>query len=134
MSRKVARENTFKLIFQVSIQKEDKQEQLNIYIQNNEIEDAEVIKYIKDTFNGVIENEEEIIKLIKDNIKKEWKIERISKVDISILRLAIYELKYTELPYKVVINEAVELSKEYGDESSQSFVNGILASVVKECV
>ena len=57
-------------------------------------------------------------------------MDRISKIDLAILRLAIYEIKYKEIPYKVAINEAVELAKKYGEDSSKNFVNGILASVV----
>ena len=76
--------------------------------------------------------EEEIIKKIGKNLKEDWKIERISKIDLVILKLAIYEIKYKELPYKVVINEAVELAKKYGEDNSKNFVNGILASIVKE--
>ena len=59
-------------------------------------------------------------------------IERISKINLAILKLAIYEIKYTETPFKVVINEAVELAKSYGEDSSKNFVNGVLASIVKE--
>ena len=66
------------------------------------------------------------------NLKSNWKIERISKIDLSLLELAIYEIKYKEVPYKVAINEAVELAKKYGEENSKTFVNGILASIVKE--
>lgn len=57
-------------------------------------------------------------------------MERISKVDLCILKLAIYEIKYKEIPFKVVINEAVELAKKYGEDNSKVFVNGILASIV----
>ena len=70
--------------------------------------------------------------MISENLKEKWTIERISKIDIAILKVAIYELMYSELPYKIVINEAVELAKKYGDDSSKSFVNGVLASVVKK--
>ena len=59
-------------------------------------------------------------------------MDRISKIDFAILELAIYELIYTDIPFKVTINEAVELAKKYGDEHAKSFVNGILASIVKE--
>ena len=59
-------------------------------------------------------------------------MDRISKIDLAILKVAIFELGYTKVPYKVVINEAVELAKKYGDDSSKSFVNGVLASIVKE--
>ena len=68
---------------------------------------------------------------IEKNLKSDWKIDRISKIDLSILELAIYEIEYKDIPFKVVINEAVELAKKYGEESSKNFVNGILASIVK---
>ena len=70
--------------------------------------------------------------MIEKNLKEKWTIERISKIDIAILKLAIYEILYSEVPYKVAINEAIELAKKYGDESSKKFINGILASIVKE--
>ena len=72
------------------------------------------------------------IQLIEKNLKADWKLDRISKIDLSLLKLAIYEIKYKKIPYKVAINECLELSKKYGEESSKNFVNGILASVVKE--
>ena len=59
-------------------------------------------------------------------------MQRIAKIDLAILKLAIYEMVFVKLPYKVVINEAVELAKKYGDDNAKSFVNGILASIVKE--
>ena len=75
---------------------------------------------------------EEIQELIEKNLKADWKIDRISKIDLSLLKLAIYEIKYKEIPYKVAINESLELAKKYGEETSKNFINGILASVVKE--
>lgn len=65
-------------------------------------------------------------------MKKDWSIERISKINIALLKLAIYEMIYEKIPYKVIINEVVELAKEYGDDASHSFINGVLASVVKQ--
>lgn len=65
-------------------------------------------------------------------MKKDWNLERISKVNLALLKLAIYEIQYKEIPFKVAINEAVELAKTYGEESSPVFINGILASIVKE--
>ncbi len=85
-----------------------------------------------DVIFGIQENKDEIVGQIETNLKSDWKLERISKIDLAILKLAIYELKYTEIPFKVVINEAVELAKKYGEDSSKNFVNGVLASVVKE--
>ncbi len=81
---------------------------------------------------GIDNNKAEIDKLISNNLKKDWKINRISKINLSILKLAIYEIKYKKLPFKVAINEAVELAKKYGDESAPNFINGVLASIVKE--
>ena len=92
----------------------------------------EKYKYIEDVVFGIEKNKETIEDLIKNNLKSEWKIERVSKIDISILKLAIYEIKYKKLPFKVVINEAVEIAKKYGEDTSSKFVNGILASIVKE--
>ena len=70
--------------------------------------------------------------MISKNLKEKWTMERIAKIDFAILEVAIFELIYTKLPYKVVIDEAVKLSKKYGNEKSKLFVNGILASIVKE--
>ena len=81
---------------------------------------------------GVQKNSEQILKIIEKNLKKDWEINRISKINIAILKLAIYEMVIIKLPYKVVINEAVELAKKYGDDTSPVFINGILASVVKQ--
>lgn len=133
MSRTAIREHAFKLIYSIEIQnKENINEQIDLYIESNNIDNENSIQYIKDAVLGIEKNKEEINKKIEINLKEGWKIERISKVDLSILELAIYEIKYKELPYKVVINEAVELAKKYGDDSSKSFVNGILASIVKQ--
>lgn len=131
MSRSAIREQAFKLIYSLEIQKKEPvEEQIQIYIESNEITNNDAIEYIKDAVLGIEKNKEEILKQIEQNLKSDWKIERISKIDLAILKLAIYEIKYKELPFKVAINEAVELAKKYGEESSKNFVNGILASIV----
>ena len=133
MNRSEIREQAFKLMYSLEIQKnENLEEQVELYLESNEILDQNAIEYIKDAVFGIEENKEEIIKKIEKNLKEDWKIERISKIDLVILKLAIYEIKYKEVPYKVVINEAVELAKKYGEDNSKNFVNGILASIVKE--
>ena len=132
MNRSTMREEAFKIIYSIQIQKEtDKKEQINLYLESNHIENQEAKEYIEDAILGIEKNLEEIDNHIKANLKENWKIERISKIDLSILRLAIYEIKYKEIPYKVAINEAVELAKKYGEDTSKNFVNGILASIVK---
>ena len=133
MNRTAIREQSFKLIYSLEIQKqEDLEEAIELYEENNQIVDKKAKAYIKDAIFGIQKNKDEIIHQIEKNLKSDWKLERISKVDLAILKLAIYELKYTDIPFKVVINEAVELAKKYGEDSSKNFVNGILASVVRE--
>ena len=133
MNRTAIREQTFRLIYSLEIQKQDNlEEAIQLYEENNEIKDQNAKKYMRDTILGIQKNKEEIIYQIEKNLKAEWKNDRISKMDLAILKLAIYELEYTEIPFKVAINEAVELAKKYGEETSKKFVNGILASVVKE--
>lgn len=133
MNRSAIREQAFKLIYSLEIQKkEDVEEQLNLYIENNNLVDKNAQKYIKDVILGIEKNKEEIKNQIEKNLKTDWKIDRISKIDLAILKLAIYEIKYTETPFKVAINEAVELAKKYGEDTSKNFVNGVLASIVKE--
>lgn len=133
MNRTEMREQAFKLIYSLEIQKkEDLEEAINLYIESNEITNKNAIEYIKEAIFGIEQNKEEIVSSIEKNLKKDWKIDRISKIDLSILKLAIYEIKYTEVPYKVVINEAVELSKKYGEDNSRNFVNGVLASIVNQ--
>lgn len=132
MNRTEARDMAFKFLYQVEVQKENNEDVVNLFLENNEIENKEARKYILNIAKGVNENLENINELIKKHLKQDWKIERISKVTLAILKLAIYEIVYEKIPFKVVINEAVELAKKYGEESSSAFVNGILASVVKE--
>ena len=134
MNRSAMREQAFKLIYSLEIQKiETKlEEQIDLFIESNNIVNKESKDYIKDAILGIEKNKEEIINNIEKNLKEDWKIERISKIDLSILKLAIYEIKYKELPYKVAINEAVELAKKYGEDTSKNFINGVLASIVKE--
>ena len=133
MKRSAIRELTFRLIYSLEIQKvEDLEEQIELYIQCNDIEDDDAKEYIKDAILGIKENNIEIQGLIEKNLKADWKIDRISKIDLSLLKLAIYEIKYKQIPYKVAINESLELAKKYGEETSKNFINGILASVVKE--
>lgn len=133
MNRTLMRENAFKLIYSLEIQKvEDIQDQIELYFESNNIKDQEAKNYIEDVITGIEKHQEEILKDIEINLKDEWKLSRISKMDLAILKLAIYEIKFSDVPYKVSINEAVELAKKYGEDKSKNFVNGVLASIVKE--
>ena len=133
MNRSAIRENAFKLIYSLEIQKTDNiEEQIELFFESNDIRDEEAKKYIKDVILGIEKNKENILTNIEKNLKEDWKLSRISKMDLAILELAIYEIEFSEIPYKVSINEAVELAKKYGEDKSKNFVNGILASIVKD--
>ena len=132
MSVSASRESAFRLLYSMEIQKDNSKEQTDLYIDNNEIKDEKMKEFILDIVNGVRENEEEIIKNISVHLTQKWNINRISKIDLVILKIAIYEILYKKLAYKIAINEAVELAKIYGEDSSSNFVNGVLASIIKE--
>ena len=133
MKRSEIRELAFKLIYSLEIQKDEKlDEQIELYIQNNNIEDMKAIEYIKDCIYGIEKNKEKINKTIEGALTESWKIERISKINLSLLKLAIYEIVYKSIPFKVEINEVVELAKTYGEDKSSVFINGALAKVVSE--
>ena len=134
MNRSKAREQAFKLLYSLQINKatDELEEQLEIFENNENIVEDEAKKYISDVINGISQNSEGITNEIKKNIKQDWTIDRISKIDLALLKLGIYEMLYSKLPYKVVVNEVVELAKKYGDDNSKSFVNGVLASIIKE--
>ena len=131
MNRTELRELAFKLIYSLEIQKKYDIEQLELFVEEYNIK-GENKKYIEDIFNGILKYKEEINSFINNNLKEKWSIDRISRIDIAILKIAIYEIMYSKIPYKVAINEAVEIAKKYGNDSSKSFVNGMLASIVKE--
>jgi len=129
MNRSELREEAFKLLYSKEVQGDLEKEQIEEYIKENNIDKPD---YIYDILNGISNNIDEIQKIISNNLKSDWKIDRISKINLSLLKLSIYEIKYKELPYKVVINEVVELAKKFGEDTSANFINGVLANVVKE--
>lgn len=135
MNKSEIRELAYKLLYSLEIQKNvDIDEQIELYIQENDIKKESIIKYIKDIIWGIENNKEEINLIIKSCLDEKWSIERISKINLCILKLSIYEMKYKQIPIKVEINEAVELAKKYGEETSSKFINGALAKVVKEYI
>ncbi|MGE5474618.1 MAG: transcription antitermination factor NusB [Ignavibacteriales bacterium] len=131
MGRRTARELAFKLLFQMEIQKSEQDEQIEIFFEENEAEGKQK-EYIIDIVTGTRGKIAEIDKIVAKYLKG-WKLGRLSKTDLSILRLAVYEILYREdIPKNVSINEAVELAKTYGSEESAAFINGVLGQVVKE--
>ena len=132
MSRRELREQIFKFIFRVEFHDiEEMAEQEKLFFEDDELvikeEDA---AYISEKSNKILQKLEEIDGLI-NQYAKGWTTERMSKVDLTIIRLAVYEIKFDEdVPAGVAINEAVEIAKKYGQEESSGFVNGVLAKFV----
>src|SRR5512146_161945 len=101
----------------------------------------EAVKYLfADTFTPQATHPELVVKILKQKAKidkeiqaaaPQWPLDKLNKIDLAILRLAVYELENEDTPPKVVIDEAVELAKEYGSESSSSFINGVLGTIYK---
>lgn len=128
MGRKASREIAMKLLYQLEIQKEDKEEQIGVVLEENDLTDKDK-EYILDIVNGVQKNISHIDSIIEKH-SKGWKINRIPKVDLSVLRLAVYEIGFREdIPFNVSINEAVEIAKKYSGEEAGAFINGILGKV-----
>lgn len=135
MTRTEGRTLAFELLYSLEIQRisgSEQEEQIEIFVKENEIKEQKVAEYIKETISGITKQEEKITKMISENLKEKWDINRISKVNLVLLKLGIYEIVEIKLPYKVVVNEVVELAKKYGDDNSPSFVNGVLANIIKQ--
>lgn len=133
MTRREQREHIFKLLFFVEFhQEEELPEQLMLYFNElGEIKEKEH-EYIQQKYEQIKEKLPEIDACLEE-VAKGWKLERMGKVDLTILRLAVYEMRYDEdIPVGVAINEAVELGKMFGGEESSAFINGILAKLVEE--
>ena len=131
MTRRELRENVFKMLFRVEFHEEGEMSgQLGMMddeLENIKEEDA---AYITNKCNDIIAKIPELDEAV-NALTTGWKTSRMGKVDLSIIRLAVYEIKYEEdVPAKVAINEAVELAKMYGTDNSASFVNGVLAKFV----
>lgn len=132
MTRRHSREQAFALIFQMNFQNLPVIELVETAIDSAEDgEDTVYGKYGVSIANAVQKNVERIDEIIEENSKK-WKINRLSKVTISVLRLAIAEIEFVaEVPAAAVINEAVELAKKFGDDDDKSYVNGVLGGFVR---
>lgn len=131
MSRKKARDNAFKCVYELEFGMSESLDKIleNCYEDNDNKPDEK--EYIEMVLKGVKENLEEIDNIILSKLKN-WSLERIAKIDLAILRLAIYEINYMDdIPVKVSANEAVELAKTYGNNDSKSFVNGVIAKVIE---
>ena len=129
MSRIKARETCFKLIFEFEFLKKKNETTLEEFLLSKDLE-KEDIDFVNSVYDGVLAHDEELNEKIKKYLKG-YTLERIFKIDLAILKLAIYEIDYQGESASVIINEAVELSKKYSTDNGYKFVNGVLASVVK---
>ncbi|MBE5892991.1 MAG: transcription antitermination factor NusB [Lachnospiraceae bacterium] len=133
MGRHEQREQVFKLLFRVEFNlPEDMPEQVRLFTEDNEEvplqKDAD---YIQERFSKILEKLPEIDKLLNEHAEG-WNTQRMGKVELTVLRLAIYEIVFDEdIPDSVAINEAVEIAKTYGQSASGGFVNAVLAKIAK---
>ena len=128
MSRREIREQIFKMLFRIEFhESEEMSEQMELFLEEEEIEEN---TYIQEKYQKIVEKLNEIDEAINEKATG-WKTSRMRKVDLALLRLAVYEICYDEeIPEGVAINEAVELAKKYGTDGSPAFINGVLAKFV----
>lgn len=134
MRRHEQREQLFKLLFRVEFNSlEDMPEQVKLFFQDDEIEYTEVaMESIQDKYTKIQEKLSEIDGLLNEKAEG-WNTERMGKVELAVLRIAVYEILFEEdIPDMVAINEAIEIAKKYGQEASGGFVNAILAKFIKK--
>ena len=125
-SRHELREAVFKILFQIENTELDYKELLEL-----EQEEIANSSYVNNTLTEIIDKLKEIDNIISNNLK-DWKLDRLSKMDRQILRISAYEILHSDIPYKVSINEAVELSKKYSEkDESYKFINGVLKGIVE---
>ena len=129
-NRKVAFEIVYSLETQ-GTKYEEYKENVDMFLKERDIHGKATTKYIKDVVYGTKRHAKQIKKQIESCLSEKWTYDRLSKVNVVILEIAIFEMLFLKTPFKVVINEAVELAKSFGDAKSPGFINGVLASIVK---
>ncbi|EAC3504011.1 transcription antitermination factor NusB [Listeria monocytogenes] len=126
MKRREAREKALQALFQIELNEMS----LDQAIKN--IMEDEQDDYVEKLVEGVMANKAEIDAIIEPNLDN-WRMDRLSKVDLSLLRLSVYEIKYLDdVPNRVSLNESIEIAKIYSDEKSSKFINGVLANIAPE--
>ena len=131
VSRRELREQIFKMLFRIEFHEGmEMEEQMQLFLEEEEEISKEDSEYIRNKYENIVEHLEEIDASVNEKAKG-WKTSRMAKVELSLIRLAVYEIQYDEdIPAGVAINEAVELAKKYGADSSPAFINGVLAKFV----
>ncbi|WP_066047170.1 transcription antitermination factor NusB [Robertmurraya korlensis] len=128
MKRRTAREKALQALFQIDMSEANPREAI-LHVLEEELGD----EYLTNLVGGVVEHKETIDGMIKEHLEK-WTIDRIAPVDRNLLRMAVYELVYLkeEVPANVVIDEAIEIAKIFGDENASRFINGVLSKIKKQ--
>lgn len=134
VTRHAIREKAFQALFALNSNPDGDREA--IYRELLEVPDEEsavIPPYLEALVSGVSDKQAEIDSIIEENLTSRWKLSRLNNTDLIILRLAIYEMKYVDdVPAKVALNEALEIAKEFSDDESRKFVNGVLDPVVEK--
>lgn len=131
MKRREGREKILQCLFQIDFTGEKNEQLVSRFVEEDNLSQKE-LEFIETRIDGTIANlieiDNEISKYLKD-----WTIERLPNVDKAILRMSVYEIMYVkDISYKIILNEAIELAKDYSTEESSKFINGILGSFVRE--
>lgn len=133
MKRSEIREHVFKLLFQAEFNSiEEMGKQADYFYQDEDnLADENIQQEVKGKLDSILEKLNELDEIIKNNMTG-WTMDRIGKIELTVLRLAVYEIKYDDaVPVSVAIDEAVEIAKKFGQDGAGSFVNGVLAKIAK---
>ncbi len=125
-----AREAVIQILYAMEQGNEKAKEQFDELLKEKKIKNQKA-DFARKLLSGILEHISEIDKIIKEHLI-DWDFERLDKIDKQILRLGIYEIKYTNTPYQIVINEAIKIAKNFSEDKATSFINGILDKVAKE--
>ena len=125
-----ARESVVQTLYALEQGNDKAVEQFDELLKERKIKNKKA-EFAKNLLKGVLEHKDEIDKIIKEHLI-DWDFDRLDKIDKQILRLGVYELKYTDTPFQIVIDEAVKIAKNFSEDKAKSFINGILDRIAKE--
>ncbi|GLI55986.1 N utilization substance protein B [Propionigenium maris DSM 9537] len=132
MSRKIAREELFKILFEAELNDASIAEVSERVISRGEVELSKNSKdFIEKYVKGIVEKKDEIEETLNSEMTN-WSLDRIGNVERALLKFGTYELMFEDMGHEIVVNEIVELAKKYGDEKSHEFINGVLAKIIKK--
>ncbi|MBQ8545884.1 MAG: transcription antitermination factor NusB [Clostridia bacterium] len=131
LGKRKVRKNVFELIFGYQFNKEESALDYYTRAYDNFVCEDDEEESVKNEFIGICENVEDVDAIISANLN-DWKISRLSRVTLSILRVSVYEMKYLKLPAPISINEAVEFSKQFAEDGAAPFINGVLNNIAKK--